>query len=49
VVAAEVFPLHLRATGSSIAVAMYYVTSTLWTELAPTAFDSIGCMFWLQS
>jgi hypothetical protein len=42
-VAAEVFPAHIRAKGSAIAFAMFYVYNVIWTEAAPTGFQTIGC------
>ncbi|KIW85245.1 hypothetical protein Z517_00635 [Fonsecaea pedrosoi CBS 271.37] len=46
-VAAEIFPVHLRAKGESVALAGYYIYSIIWTEAAPPAFSSIGWKFYL--
>lgn len=47
VVAAEVFPSHLRAQGTSIAIALVTLADVLWLQLAPTAARTIGWRYYL--
>lgn len=47
VVAAEVFPSHLRAQGTSIAIALVTTADVLWLQLAPTAALTIGWRYYL--
>lgn len=43
----EVWPMHLRAKGMSLGVAMISLTNIVWLQSAPTAFQNIGWYFYL--
>lgn len=47
VVAAEIFPSHLRAYGTGIAIAGVTAVDILWLQLAPTAARTIGWKYYL--
>ena len=43
----EVWPMHLRAKGMSLGVAMISLMNIVWLQSAPTAFANIGWKFYL--
>jgi MFS family permease len=47
VIAAEVFPSHLRADGTAISIALVMAADILWLQLAPTAASTIGWKYYL--
>ena len=47
VVAAEVFPTHLRGQGAAISMSAVFLVDVLWLQLAPTATATIGWKYYL--
>jgi MFS family permease len=45
--AAEIFPTHLRAKGTTCCLASYCLVNILWLQVAPTAFANIGWKFYM--
>lgn len=43
----EIWPMHLRAKGMSLGVAMISLMNIVWLQSAPTAFEKIGWYFYL--
>jgi MFS family permease len=43
----EIWPMHLRAKGMSLGVAMISLMNIVWLQSAPTAFQDIGWYFYL--
>lgn len=43
----EIWPMHLRAKGMSLGVAMISLMNIVWLQSAPTAFANIGWKFYL--
>lgn len=43
----EIFPSHLRAQGTSLASAVFFLTDILWLQLEPTATARIGWKYYL--
>jgi len=43
----EIWPMHLRAKGMSLGVAMISLMNIVWLQSAPTAFQQIGWYFYL--
>jgi hypothetical protein len=43
----ELWPMHLRAKGMSLGVAMISLMNIVWLQSAPTAFENIGWRFYL--
>ncbi|RVX73875.1 hypothetical protein B0A52_02765 [Exophiala mesophila] len=43
----EIWPMHLRAKGMSLGVAMISLMNIVWLQSAPTAFQNIGWYFYL--
>lgn len=43
----EVWPMHLRAKGMSLGVAMISLMNIVWLQSAPSAFAAIGWKFYL--
>jgi hypothetical protein len=43
----ELWPMHLRAKGMSLGVAMISLMNIVWLQSAPTAFQNIGWHFYL--
>ena len=46
-VASEIYPSHLRAQGTGIAISTLMLTDILWLQLAPTAQATIGWKYYL--
>ncbi|KIY00648.1 uncharacterized protein Z520_03311 [Fonsecaea multimorphosa CBS 102226] len=45
--AAEIFPTHLRAQATSMAMASFCLSNIIWLQAAPTAFANIGWHYYL--
>ncbi|KAK9452428.1 hypothetical protein V1511DRAFT_247917 [Dipodascopsis uninucleata] len=43
----EIFPTHLRARGSSIAISGLFFATIIFTDAAPTAFAKIGWKYYI--
>ncbi|KAJ5832274.1 hypothetical protein N7474_000585 [Penicillium riverlandense] len=43
----EIFPSHLRAQGTGLATALFFLTDILWLQLEPTATGRIGWKYYL--
>ena len=46
-IASEIFPSHLRAEGTAIAMSFLFLADTLWLDLAATASAKIGWKYYL--
>lgn len=46
-IASEIFPSHLRAQGTAIAMSFLFLADTLWLDLAATASARIGWKYYL--
>lgn len=44
---AEIFPTHIRASGMGISIFSQFSTTLVYTQVAPTAFASIGWKYYL--
>lgn len=49
VIIGEIFPNHLRAKGSLVAMGANALTNLVYLQVSPTAFDAIGWKYFLVS
>ncbi|KAK5311128.1 hypothetical protein LTR93_011820 [Exophiala xenobiotica] len=43
----EIFPMHARSAGVGVSIVSFFCTALLWTQIAPTAFATIGWKYFL--